>query len=80
MPGFTPVSMFPLMWQASGLDYPALVDRLVQTALRRDPACASGFARGSPAAAARLDRRGEVGERRGRLGRGTRAGRVPRRR
>ncbi|MCY7373368.1 MAG: D-alanine--D-alanine ligase [Spirochaetaceae bacterium] len=35
MPGFTPVSMFPLMWKASGLDYPALVDRLVQTALRR---------------------------------------------
>ncbi len=37
MPGFTPVSMFPLMWKASGLDYPALVDRLVQTALRRGP-------------------------------------------
>jgi D-alanine-D-alanine ligase len=35
MPGFTPVSMFPLMWKASGLDYPALVDRLVQTALAR---------------------------------------------
>ncbi len=35
MPGFTPYSMFPLMWKASGLDYPALVDRLVQTALRR---------------------------------------------
>jgi D-alanine-D-alanine ligase len=35
MPGFTPVSMFPLMWKASGLDYPELVDRLVQTALRR---------------------------------------------
>jgi D-alanine-D-alanine ligase len=35
MPGFTPVSMFPLMWKATGLDYPALVDRLVQTALRR---------------------------------------------
>jgi D-alanine-D-alanine ligase len=35
MPGFTPVSMFPLMWRASGLDYPALVDRLLQTALRR---------------------------------------------
>jgi D-alanine-D-alanine ligase len=35
MPGFTPASMFPLMWKASGLDYPALVDRLVQTALRR---------------------------------------------
>jgi len=37
MPGFTPGSMFPLMWNASGLDYPALVDRLVQTALARDP-------------------------------------------
>jgi D-alanine-D-alanine ligase len=35
MPGFTPASMFPLMWKASGLDYPALVDRLVQTALSR---------------------------------------------
>ena len=35
MPGFTPVSMFPLMWRATGLDYPALVDRLLQTALRR---------------------------------------------
>ncbi len=35
MPGFTPYSMFPLMWKASGLDYPALVDRLVETALRR---------------------------------------------
>jgi D-alanine-D-alanine ligase len=37
MPGFTPVSMFPLMWKESGLDYPALVDRLVQTALARNP-------------------------------------------
>ncbi|MBA2768201.1 MAG: D-alanine--D-alanine ligase [Sporichthyaceae bacterium] len=37
MPGFTPVSMFPLMWHASGLDYPALVDRLVETALARRP-------------------------------------------
>jgi D-alanine-D-alanine ligase len=35
MPGFTPVSMFPLMWKESGLDYAALVDRLVQTALHR---------------------------------------------
>ena len=35
MPGFTPSSMFPRMWAASGLDYPALVDRLVQSALRR---------------------------------------------
>ena len=35
MPGFTPSSMFPRMWAASGLDYPALVDRLVSAALRR---------------------------------------------
>jgi D-alanine-D-alanine ligase len=35
MPGFTPISMFPRMWAASGVDYPTLVDRLVQTALRR---------------------------------------------
>jgi D-alanine-D-alanine ligase len=36
MPGFTPLSMFPRMWAASGLDYPALVDRLVALAMRRD--------------------------------------------
>jgi len=35
MPGFTPTSMFPLMWGATGVDYPALVDRLIRTALRR---------------------------------------------
>ena len=36
MPGFTPTSMFPQMWAATGLDYPALVDRLIQLAMRRD--------------------------------------------
>jgi D-alanine-D-alanine ligase len=35
MPGFTPTSMFPLVWAASGIDYPALVDRLLRTALQR---------------------------------------------
>ncbi len=35
MPGFTPSSMFPRMWAATGVDYPALVDRLVQLALHR---------------------------------------------
>ena len=35
MPGFTSISMFPRMWQASGLTYPELVDRLVTDALRR---------------------------------------------
>jgi D-alanine-D-alanine ligase len=35
MPGFTPSSMFPSMWQASGVEYAELVDRLIQAALRR---------------------------------------------
>ena len=35
MPGFTPLSMFPRMWAASGMDYPALVDRLVGLAMQR---------------------------------------------
>jgi D-alanine-D-alanine ligase len=35
MPGFTPSSMFPRMWAATGLEYPELVDRLVQLALQR---------------------------------------------
>lgn len=36
MPGFTPLSMFPRMWEATGLPYRDLVDRLVQLALARD--------------------------------------------
>ncbi|RPK49931.1 D-alanine--D-alanine ligase family protein [Streptomyces sp. ADI93-02] len=35
MPGFTPISMFPRMWQASGVEYPELVDRLITAALNR---------------------------------------------
>jgi len=35
MPGFTPISMFPQVWAASGVDYPALIDRLIASALRR---------------------------------------------
>ncbi len=35
IPGFTPVSMYPSMWEASGLPYPALIDRLVELALER---------------------------------------------
>jgi D-alanine-D-alanine ligase len=35
LPGFTTVSMFPKLWEASGLNYPALLDRLIQSALRR---------------------------------------------
>ena len=35
MPGFTPISMYPKLWQAAGLSYPALVDRLVELAVER---------------------------------------------
>ncbi|MFF0436935.1 D-alanine--D-alanine ligase family protein [Streptomyces sp. NPDC004327] len=35
MPGFTPISMYPRMWQESGVGYPELVDRLIQAALNR---------------------------------------------
>ena len=36
MPGFTPFSMFPVLWEASGVPYAELVDRLIQLALNRD--------------------------------------------
>jgi D-alanine-D-alanine ligase len=35
MPGCTPASAFPKMWAATGLDYPALVDRWIRTAMGR---------------------------------------------
>ncbi|MFF0447123.1 D-alanine--D-alanine ligase family protein [Streptomyces sp. NPDC004609] len=35
MPGFTPISMYPRMWQETGVSYPELVDLLIQAALRR---------------------------------------------
>ena len=35
MPGFTPISMYPKMWQASGLEYPDLIDELVELAFER---------------------------------------------
>lgn len=35
MPGFTPASMFPQVWAASGLDYPQLCERLIRVALAR---------------------------------------------
>jgi D-alanine-D-alanine ligase len=35
LPGFTEVSMYPRLWQASGVPYPALLDRLVELALER---------------------------------------------
>jgi len=35
MPGFTPTSMFPRMWSVTGIDYPALLTTLIETALAR---------------------------------------------
>jgi len=35
IPGFTTISMFPQLWEASGLPYPRLLDRLVELALER---------------------------------------------
>jgi len=35
MPGFTPLSMFPSLWQASGIEYPDLIDELIQLALEK---------------------------------------------
>jgi len=35
MPGFTRISMYPKLWEASGLSYPALVNRLIELALER---------------------------------------------
>ena len=35
IPGFTPISMYPKMWIASGLSYSALIDELVQLAIER---------------------------------------------
>jgi D-alanine-D-alanine ligase len=35
IPGFTPISMYPRLWQESGLSYPQLIDRLIDLALER---------------------------------------------
>jgi len=35
MPGFTPTSMFPLLWQQTGVTYPELIDKLIELALQR---------------------------------------------
>ena len=35
MPGFTPQSMYPRMWAASGMTYPELIDELIGLALER---------------------------------------------
>jgi D-alanine-D-alanine ligase len=35
MPGFTAISMYPKLWAASGVEYPKLIDRLLELAIER---------------------------------------------
>jgi D-alanine-D-alanine ligase len=35
IPGFTPISMYPRLWEVSGLPYAQLLDRLIELALAR---------------------------------------------
>jgi len=35
MPGFTQISMYPKLWEASGVPYPTLLDRLIQLGIER---------------------------------------------
>jgi len=35
IPGFTKISMYPKLWEVSGISYPQLIDRLIQLALER---------------------------------------------
>jgi D-alanine-D-alanine ligase len=35
IPGFTKISMYPKLWEASGISYPVLIDRLIRLALER---------------------------------------------
>jgi D-alanine-D-alanine ligase len=35
MPGFTSISMYPKLWEASGLSYSDLIDRLIELAFER---------------------------------------------
>ncbi len=41
IPGFTAISMYPKLWEASGLPYPRLLDRLIELALERHAETAS---------------------------------------
>jgi D-alanine-D-alanine ligase len=36
MPGFTPISMFPMLWEAEGIPFNAVVEELVGLARARD--------------------------------------------
>ncbi|MBN1532903.1 MAG: D-alanine--D-alanine ligase [Spirochaetes bacterium] len=51
LPGFTKISMYPKLWDASGITYPELIDRLIELALRRherDRALTTSMDMGAP--------------------------------
>jgi D-alanine-D-alanine ligase len=35
IPGFTKISMYPRLWEASGISYPELIDKLINLAVER---------------------------------------------
>lgn len=46
IPGFTPISMYPKLWEASGLGYRELIERLLELAVERHEASAARAERG----------------------------------
>ena len=44
LPGFTPISMFPKLWEAAGMEYERLVTRLVELALETSAPASDGVA------------------------------------
>jgi D-alanine-D-alanine ligase len=38
IPGFTNISMYPMMWKASGVEYSELIGKLIELALERHKA------------------------------------------
>ena len=53
IPGFTRISMYPKLWEASGVSYSELVDRLVQLAIERHAEKSPGGAEVAPRPAVR---------------------------
>jgi D-alanine-D-alanine ligase len=49
IPGFTPYSMYPQLWQAAGVPYAELIDRLITLAVERHRHRSSRLTRGRPA-------------------------------
>jgi D-alanine-D-alanine ligase len=48
LPGFTPISMFPKLWENAGMAYPRLIERLVELAVERSRAARGRRTRRGP--------------------------------